>query len=293
MKHIDENDDSIKMTPFMRLVKVGHDKVGNNDALSKLAAPSFGVKYNECTIKGIDALWVEPKKETETKRLIMYCHGGGFIAGGEGYASILAGKLALATGMKTLAYMYRLSPKDHYPAALEDTLSIWNSLPEAGYSAKDIIVAGESAGGNLVLELCLTLKSLNMDMPKALVLMSPWTDMAMKSKSYLKLKDADPILSKEYIEFARKAYLGERTDYTNPDYSPLYGNFESFPPVLIQVGSNEILLGDSTRLAYRMKRHNVNVRTEVYRGCWHAFQTTPLIAAHKAMQNINKFIGCV
>lgn len=300
------------MTPLMKLIKAGHS-LGhgfsleeedleryrhNQDTAARIAAPNIKVTYaSDCIMAdghNMELLWAKARRdgdeEVKSNKVILYCHGGGFATGTDGYASVLSGKLAAATGIKAVAYIYRLSPEHEYPSAINDTIAVWNYLLEQGYEENNIIVAGDSAGGNLALELCLHIRDNGMKQPGGLILMSPWTDMTLVSDSYKKYKDIDPSLNMEYMLTARKGYLGERTDYKNPKYSPLFGEFDGFPRTIIQVGSNEILKSDSTRLASRMKRYGVDVRIEIYKDCWHVFQQFPVISAVRAFKNIRRFI---
>lgn len=309
----DYKSEKMKMTPLARCIKIGHRVVGNNiclnskelgeyreglESVSKTAIPLYGIRYYKKTVQGVPAMWAlkkgaERQLINTDERIILYCHGGGYTTGGINYAGMFAGKMTKATGIRTVAHLYRLSPEYRYPAALEDTVTIWDYLLDKGYKPEDIIVAGDSAGGNLALELGLYLKKKGRQLPAAYVLLSPWTDMTMTAQAYERCIDADPILSPAYIETVRKGYLGDRTDYDNPDFSPLYGDLSGFPPTLIQVGSNEILNDDSLNLAKVMKQDGVNVKLEEYRGCHHVFQNMPLISSFKAFASINKFVESV
>ena len=309
----DKNIDKMKMTLFARCVKLAHRVVGNNiclepkelgeyraglESVSKAAIPFIGVKYYKKDINGVPSMWALTKASgrqlinTEEK-IILYCHGGGFTTGGVNYAGMFAGKMTAATGIRTVAHIYRLSPEYKYPAALEDTAAVWDYLLDSGYRERDIILAGDSAGGNLALELGLYLKKHDRALPAAFILLSPWTDMTMTSESYVRCLDCDPILSPAYIAAVRESYLGGRTDYGNPDFSPLYGELDGFPPTLIQVGSNEILNDDSRMLEHKMKQSGVRVKLEEYRGCHHVFQNIPMPSSFRAFDSIKKFVGSV
>ena len=167
-------------------------------------------------------------------------------------------------------------------------------------------MVGDSAGGNLALELILKLKSQKRIPPKGLVLMSPWTDMTMYGETYETCKDIDPLLTKEYIQTCRYSFVGlnekyneEETkikideadlDYANPDFSPLFADLEGFPPTLIQVGSNEILKSDSIRLYEKLLSLGVPAVLEEYDDAWHVFQMMPLKKAVIAMDSIGRFV---
>ena len=158
-----------------------------------------------------------------------------------------------------------------------------------GYGAKDITVAGDSAGGNLALVLCHRLKAAGRMLPGHLVLMSPWTDMTASGESYETRKELDPSITEDYIHAVRSAYAGD-ADITDPQLSPLYGDFTGFPPTLVQVGSNEILYSDTAMLRQKMTAAGVVCRMEEWQDMWHVFQMFPIKKAAHAMEHIGKFL---
>ncbi len=147
-----------------------------------------------------------------------------------------------------MTFEYRLAPEHPYPAAVEDGLRAWDYLMQLGYGARDVVLAGDSAGGNLALVLCHRLKAAGRMLPAALILMSPWTDMTASGPSYTERAAIDPMLTAEYIRGVRAVYAGNR-DLRDPSLSPLFGDFTGFPPTLIQVGTHEILYSDAERAA--------------------------------------------
>ena len=203
---------------------------------------------------------------------------------------ILASKLALASGCDVLSFEYRLAPEHPYPAAIQDALEVWDHLMHMGVGARDVILAGDSAGGNLALELCLKLKEQGRRQPRMLILMSPWTDMTCSGLSHTDCADIDPMLSAEYISSVRAAYTGPDADWSDPCYSPLFGDLRGFPPALIQVGTNEILRSDSELLHHKFQESNVYSVLEVYDECWHVFQQMPIRRAAQAMESVGRFV---
>lgn len=262
----------------------------NVDAFSKLITPNRAVTDEAFSVGDVKCEWVRPGFAHRVDKLILYCHGGGYISGGLGYAKILAAKLAVHTGIEVISFEYRLSPENKYPAAIEDAMSVWNYLQYLGYGADDIIIAGDSAGGNLSLELCLELKKAGRKLPKAQVLFSPWTDMTCTSNSYKTYMDKDPLLTYEYIVSARSAYAGADAQFEDPKYSPLFADLEGMPTSLIQVGSNEILRDDSERLAKKLRKYDTMARLQVYTGGWHVFQQMPIHKASDALDNVKIFL---
>lgn len=257
----------------------------------KLAAPTSDVTVDEFKVKNIACEWVRPDFAHNPQYVILYAHGGGYTCGGLGYARILAAKLAVATGFSVVSFEYRLAPEHKYPAPLEDGMKIWNYLMDKGYSSDKVLLAGDSAGGNLVL--CMTMKLIKEELlsPKGLILFSPWTDMTATAKSYEKYKEKDPILTKEYIEGVRDAFIGENADYADSKYSPLYGDFTSFPPTLIMVGRNELLLDDSVQLQKKIKNAGGEAIIDIEKDGWHVYQQMPLPIATRAMKRVADYVS--
>ena len=293
----------LKLAPFMRLLKAVHSlgapedftpedlekQRRAQDALGNMAASMSGLVWEPFELGGMDAAWMRLEREHKRRRVILYCHGGGYTSGGLGFSKVLASKLCRATGMDVLAFDYRLAPEDPFPAAIEDGQAAWDYLMRLGFGARDVILAGDSAGGNLSLVLCLRLREEGRLLPGAILLMSPWTDMTMTGESLLERAEIDPALTPEYIRAVREAYAGG-LDPAQPQLSPLYGDFRGFPPTLIQVGTHEILYSDAERLAERMRAAGVECRLEVWDNMWHDFQMYPSKTASNAMQNMAYFL---
>lgn len=233
--------------------------------------------------------WTYVNRAHMKKYVILYCHGGGYSTGSSLYARTLTTKLATSTSMDVLCFDYRLAPEHPYPAALEDVMQVWNYLMLLGYGARDVILAGDSAGGNLALCLALQLKREGRLMPRGLVLMSPWTDLTVSGKSHITKADIDPVLNAEYLERMIVNYA-EGQDLTNPMISPLFGDYDGFPPTYIQVGNNEILQDDAVMLYKKLLKANVSVKLDMFRGMWHVFQMSPFKTAYEAMDKNAEFI---
>ena len=288
---------------LMQLIRRMHGFVENTDIekhrhsqdqLGSLLGNSKEVTYTELTMGDIHGEWVSVNRAHMKKYVILYCHGGGYSTGSSLYGRTLTTKLAMTTSMDVLSFDYRLAPEHPYPAALKDALKVWDYLMLLGYGARDIILAGDSAGGNLALALILRLKEQKRLLPRGLVLMSPWTDLTSSGESHISRASVDPILNKEYIDRMILAYTaglsGKAKNLKNPYISPLFGDFAGFPPTYIQVGDNEILLSDSIRLHEKMVKANVPVKLEHFAGMWHVFQMSPLKTAYEAMDKNAEFI---
>lgn len=257
----------------------------------RLAAPTGGVTLEEFSVDGISCEWVKPDLAHNPQYVILYAHGGGYTCGGLGYARILAAKLAVSTGFSVVSFEYRLAPEHKYPAALEDGMSLWHYLMEKGYGAKQVIFAGDSAGGNLVLCMAQKLKKEMELAPRSLLLFSPWTDMTTTAGSYEDKKDKDPILTKDYVIGVREAVIGKDADASDERYSPLNGDFTDFPPTLIMVGRNEILLDDSVNLQKRINKAGGKAVIDIEKDGWHVYQQMPLPVAGRAMKRLSDYVS--
>ena len=290
--------------PLMKAIKAFNSIGGNSltkedlkrqrsamDRAGKLAAPKGDISVTTFKVQGISCEWVKPDLAHNPQYVILYAHGGGYICGGLGYARILAAKLALATGFSVISFAYRLAPEHKYPSQIEDGQVIWDYLLQKGYGASNIIMAGDSAGGNLVL--CLTQRLLKVDRipPRALLLFSPWTDMAADAPSYKEYKEKDPILTQNYVIEVRDAYIGGGVDVKDPRFSPLNGDFEGFPPTFIMVGKNEILLDDSICLQKKINKAGGKAQIDIEKDGWHVYQQLPLPLAGRAMKRLAEYIS--
>lgn len=292
-----------RLAPMMRALKAIHSAASPHTMapedlerqrkdqilLGRLAAPMSGISWEPLSIGSISAAWARPSRVWDRRRAILYCHGGGYTSGNLDYSRILASKLAHVTGCQVLAFEYRLAPEHPFPAAPQDAVRTWDYLMHLGFGARDVMLAGDSAGGNLALVLTHQLKAAGRRLPARIVLFSPWTDMTASGKSYQEKAELDPMLTLDYIKAVREVYA-PGCDLSSPLLSPLFGSFESFPPTLIQVGSNEILLSDSVRLRDRMLQAKVSCRLEVWAEMWHVFQMFPMKRATEAMAVAGRFL---
>ena len=283
---------------LMNLIKRMHSRVENTDIEKhRLSQDHLGVLFGsnkevdikEIMIDNIHCEWISVNRAHMKKYVILYCHGGGYSTGSSVYARTLTTKLAVSTSMDVLCFDYRLAPENPYPAATEDAMKVWNSLMLLGYGARDIIIAGDSAGGNLALSLMLKLKQEKRLLPRGAILMSPWTDLTASGKSHLSRANIDPILDAAYLKEMTDNYAAGE-DLMNPLISPLFGDYDGFPPIYIQAGDNEILLNDATMLHKKMVKANVSVKLDVFKGMWHVFQMSPFKTAYDAMDKNAEFI---
>ena len=200
--------------------------------------------------------------------VLLYLHGGGYVIGSASTHRGLTGHLARTSGCEVFTPDYRLAPEHPFPAALDDAEAAWMALIERGYRPEQMAMAGDSAGGGLSLALALRLREKGLPLPSSITVFSPWTDL---TQSQLYSPECEPVLQSEWIEKCAALYTGtEARD--NPLVSPVFGDLCGLPPLLIQAGSNEILLNDAERLARIAHRDGVRTSLEVYNGLWHVFQ---------------------
>jgi epsilon-lactone hydrolase len=239
---------------------------------------------------GVDGEWIVPA-DAPGDKAILYFHGGGFRLGSVASHRDLNARIAEASGCRVLAINYRLAPEHRFPAALEDALTAYAWMRAQGLRPEDIVFAGDSAGGNLVLTTMLGLRNRCEPLPAAGVLMSPWTDLAATGDSYQSRANADPIHQRSTILALAKDYLGEGGDSYHALASPLYADLSGLPPLLIQAGDRETVRDDATVLAEKAKAAGVEVELKVWDGMIHVFQMFPEIPqAQEAIAAIAAFL---
>ena len=231
---------------------------------------------------------------TENREVVLQLHGGGYIGKMKNAYRDFAVLYAKMPGERAvLSVDYRVAPEDPYPAALEDAYAAYQWLLEMGCEGNQIIVAGDSAGGGLALALCLYLKDKGEPLPKKLVLMSPWTDLAATGDSYETNFEKDPLFGNTTDSMIySNAYYGEK-DPKMPYISPLYGDYEGLPPMLFQVGGAEMLLSDSARAAKKAKAAGCEVKLTIYDGMFHVFQLgmKKMKESREAWKEIEEFVS--
>ena len=243
---------------------------------------------------GVKTMVVTPKnyKANNDDFCILYFFGGGFVVGSPDVdMSIIAG-LASRTGIKVIAPYYRLSPECDCPAAIEDGIAVYTSVLES-IAAANIVVVGESAGGNLSLAVILRARELGMKLPAAAVLMSPWCDLTPASESKKHPPGFDPTLDYElHSKLSIAAYSGQY-DLKNPMVSPLYADYKlGFPSTFITSGTRDLLVGDCQRLESNLKAAGVDVQLNIWQGMWHVFEWYPEIPeAQQSLDRIAHFIS--
>jgi len=260
------------------------------EALAKSFKPLGKIACTPVMAGGVPAEWILPAGIT-AGRVVLYLHGGSYISGSVNSHRALAANIATAAGARALVLDYRLAPEHPYPAALEDALAAYHWLLSNNVSAEEICVAGDSAGGGLAAALLLALRDAGDPLPAAGILLSALTDMAFTGETLKTKTKVDLILDFGKESQFAPLYLGD-TDPRSPLVSPLYADLRGLPPLLIQVGSDEILLSDSTRLAEKARAAGVDVALEVWEGMqhvWH-FAASLIPEGRNAIRRIGEFI---
>lgn len=231
--------------------------------------------------------------EADSDLMILQLHGGGYVgAFKNNYRNMARFYSESGNGAGVLTIDYRVAPDNPYPAALEDSMAAYEWLLAQGYNENNIIFAGDSAGGGLALALCLRLRDEGRKLPKGIICFSPWTDLTAGGDSYRDNADIDPIFGHSQDDIINdSAYIGD-DDPENPYISPIFGELDGFPPMLIQVGTREMLLSDSLGIADKARKAGVNVTLSVYEGMFHVFQMVGNLVpeSKKAWDEVKTFI---
>ncbi len=213
--------------------------------------------------------WVEAGESNSTN-VILYLHGGAYIAGSPRTHRPLTAELARSTGARVLALEYRQAPEHAFPAWIDDALAAYQHLLKAGERPQHIVLAGDSAGGNLVLVLLLKLRELKLPMPAGAVCLSPWTDLACRYHSHTLNAGFEAMLNPEALRALGKHHIGQH-DPKNPLLSPAYADFSGLPPLMVHVGSREILLDDARAIKRNAKKAGVRLRYREWADMPHVF----------------------
>jgi epsilon-lactone hydrolase len=260
------------------------------EGFAKTFKPLGKVDVTRLDAAGVPAAWIVPPG-LETSRVILYLHGGSYNAGSINSHLPLTSNIALAAKARVLAIDYRLAPEHPFPAAVDDAVAVYRWLLKQPVEPNRIVVAGDSAGGGLVLSLLLSLHQLGLPQPAAGVCLSPWTDLTCSGESFAANEKADFMIKRAPGLESAKIYAGG-ADLRAPLISPLYADPVGLPPLLIQVGSEENLLSDSTLFADKARAAGVDVTLDVWKGMQHVWQyaASLLPEARQAVARIGEFI---
>jgi epsilon-lactone hydrolase len=243
------------------------------EAMSAAFPLPAGITAQDVTIAGRRAQW-QSKAGADASKAVLYLHGGGYCLGSPNTHRMLTGTLAHALDGRVLVLDYRLAPEHQHPAAVDDALAALAYIASLGIDPAKTVIMGDSAGGGLALATALAAKAAGTALPGGLVLLSPWVDLTQSADTYTSKALEDPVLQKVTLDPMAAAYLGDQSA-TQVTASPLFGDLSGLPPLLIQVGSAETLLGDSQALAAKAQAAGVAVTLDVWDKMIHVWQAYP------------------
>lgn len=249
-----------------------------------------GTQVEKVVANGVPGEWIY-FADSDKERVLLYFHGGAYLLGsGDSHRETVA-RLSAASGLRALLPEYRLAPEHPFPAAVEDAHAAYRWLLDQGIRPEHIVVAGDSAGGGLSLALLLSIRNATDPMPSGAALLSPWTDLAGTGESMTTRKEIDPWIGAESILMIGQLYAGQE-DVRNPLISPVYADLHGLPPLLIEVGDDEVLLDDSTRIVEHAQTAGVEVTLHVWEGMWHVFPAFAFVIdeGKQAMEEMGAFI---
>ena len=230
-----------------------------------------GTTLQRGVIGAVDCEWVIPEDAGEDAPLLLYLHGGAYVCGSSATHRAMLSHLAAFAGMRALIPNYRLAPEHPFPAGLHDCQAVYRALLGAGYDAGSMAVAGDSAGGGMSLALLVSMRDEGTPLPAAAVLFSPWLDLTGSGPTMESRATVDPMFRADDMPTVA-AYYAPEERLRDPLISPLFADVHDLPPMLIQVGDQEILLSDSTRLCDKMSAAGGKVTLQVWPELWHVFQ---------------------
>jgi acetyl esterase/lipase len=256
--------------------------------LTALTVTPPGVRREEQCINGVPCEW--QRSGSASGRVMLYLHGGAFIVGSPATHRAITRNLAARAELDVCVVDYRLAPEHAYPAAPDDCLAVYRGLLAAGVKPDQLCLAGDSAGGNLVLLTLLRVREMGLPLPAAAVCLSPLTDLG---DAFLHVPPAgDPMLTASWLAYAAQLYCPSADQHSLPGLSPLQADLSGLPALLIQVGEDELLRDHSLVLAERARNAGVEVCLQRYAGLWHVFQAHAgmLQSADLALQRVADFL---
>ncbi len=260
------------------------------DMLASVVPLPTDVALEPVDAGGVAAEWVSAPG-AQPDRVILYLHGGGYVIGSIRSHRELASRLSRASGARVLLIEYRLAPEHPHPAAVEDSTAAYRWLLSQGITPSRIVIGGDSAGGGLTIATLVALRDAGQPLPAAGVCLSPWVDLEGIGDSMTSKAGVDPMVQADGLRKMAQWYLGNN-DSRTPLAAPLYAELSGLPPLLIQVGSAETLLDDSTRITERARKAGVDVKLEIWDDMIHVWQAFGLMLpeARQATDVVGKFV---
>jgi len=262
----------------------------NFEQMAGLFPLAADVKCEPVSANGVKAEWVTAPG-ADAGRAVLYLHGGGYVIGSINTHRDLASRISRAAGARVLLIDYRLAPEHPFPAAVEDSVAAYRYMLAQGLKSSRIVVSGDSAGGGLTVATLVAIRDAKLPTPAGGACLSPWVDLEGLGDSMKTKAEVDPMVQKEGLLEMAAHYLA-RQDARSPLAAPLYADLAGLPPLLIQVGTAETLLDDSTRLAERARKAGVKVTLEPWENMIHVFQVfAPMLEeGQQAIDKIGEFV---
>lgn len=282
---------------YMKKLDVAHVPVESArkhlEVIAKaLLVRAVGVHVEESQLAGIDVDWHRPKGAREDK-VLFYLHGGAYVIGSRRTHRQLVSHMAKEAGVTAVIPEYRLAPENPFPAAIDDAVAVYRALLESGFKPENIVISGDSAGGGLTVATLLALRHAGDPLPAAAVLLSPFLDVTASGESATSRADKDPWFEVSDMAVVARYYCPDESKWRDPLVSPVFANVSGLPPMMIQVGDDEILLSDSTRLAEKLEAAGIDVELEVWPDMWHVFPmfVGKMPESHRAVEKIGAYIN--
>lgn len=270
---------------FMKFSQLGFDTV-------TLALPVHSdVHISPALVGGVPGEWLIAGRNVRSNRVVLYFHGGAYFFGSPRSHRAVTWRMSQYCKAKVLALDYRQPPDWAYPAPIDDAVRAYKALLQLGYDPQHIVFAGDSAGGNLSLVTMLRLRELGLPQPSCAVLISPWADLTCSGESIVSNNRHDPMIPVGALRFVSGSYSRQH-DPASPLISPVYADYTGLPPMLIQVGSTEVLLSDAQRVAEQAARAEVPCQLQVWENMPHVFHALASLVpeARQALQEIGAFV---
>jgi acetyl esterase/lipase len=285
------------VTGLMRIVRPRHVDATSDiedlrrqftSHLNSFAPIPAGATFRPAQLGPIKGEWVEVEG-AETHRLVLYFHGGGYIAGSPETHRSLVARLCQAGQARGFSLAYRLAPEFPFPAALRDCLDAYRFLLQKNTQPSSIVLAGDDAGGGLAFACLVAIRNAGLPMPAGCVAMSPWVDLSLSGCSMLANARSDTTLSWQLLFMNARQYL-KKQSAADPYASPIYASFRDFPPLMVHAGSREILRDDASRIGEKAAEAGIPISVEIYDGMQHVFQATDVPEAKVSLLRLGQFI---
>jgi acetyl esterase/lipase len=247
--------------------------------LAELEVQPSWVRVRDELIAGVPCEWVSVAETAADAGVILYMHGGGFVAGSPASHRDLAWRLSRASGLRTLLVDYRLAPEYSYPAQLDDCMAVYRALLDGGLPPSQLAVVGDSAGGNLALVTVLRAQRQQLPLPAAVIALSPWGDLTHSGESIVTNAKTDHMIPVHLIDQIAAMYVGSgsegnigaQDDLQQPDLSPVFADYTGFPPLMLHAAQEEVLRDDALRIHDRADAVGVDVTCHIWPKVPHAF----------------------